>query len=62
MHAMLLKLAAKEGEGSMDIQRKAWTRDVREMAYDVEDCVDAFTYSFSLVHVGGGEQDRAVAE
>ncbi|GJM84786.1 hypothetical protein PR202_ga00492 [Eleusine coracana subsp. coracana] len=56
MHALLLKLAAKEGEESMDIQRKMWARDVREMAYDVQDYVDAFTDNLSLVRAGGGEQ------
>ncbi|RCV43033.1 LOW QUALITY PROTEIN: hypothetical protein SETIT_9G263400v2 [Setaria italica] len=39
MHVLLRKVAAMEGP--VDIQ--AWAREVREMAYDVEDCVDAFS-------------------
>ncbi|CAL4916670.1 unnamed protein product [Urochloa decumbens] len=41
MQALLLKVAAMEEP--VDVQVQAWAREVREMAYDVEDCVDAFS-------------------
>ncbi|TVU25006.1 hypothetical protein EJB05_27480, partial [Eragrostis curvula] len=41
MHALLQKCAAMENP---DIQVKAWTKEVREVAYDIEDCVDKFLH------------------
>uniref|UniRef100_A0A0A9CNK3 NB-ARC domain-containing protein n=1 Tax=Arundo donax TaxID=35708 RepID=A0A0A9CNK3_ARUDO len=58
MHAQLLKVAAMEEEGPVDVQVKAWARDVRETSYDVEDCVDALTLGLRLAGAGGGGQGR----
>ncbi|OEL24904.1 Disease resistance protein RPM1 [Dichanthelium oligosanthes] len=44
MHALLRKVSAMEDEGTVDVQVKAWAWEVREMAYDVEDCVDSFAH------------------
>ncbi|TVU13957.1 hypothetical protein EJB05_37397, partial [Eragrostis curvula] len=60
MHAMLLKVESMEDGGAVDVQVKAWARDVRETSYDVEDCVDAFTNSLRLARAGGGEQGQGV--
>lgn len=39
MNAVLQKCAAMENP---DVQVKAWTRELRELAYDIEYCVDEF--------------------
>ncbi|RLN38838.1 hypothetical protein C2845_PM01G39530 [Panicum miliaceum] len=52
IRAFLLKVAAMEREGAVDIQLKAWAREVRETSYDVEDCVDDFTRSLSIADSG----------
>ncbi|KAF8672299.1 hypothetical protein HU200_049498 [Digitaria exilis] len=59
MRAFLLKVAAMEQEGPLDIldiQLKVWAQEVRETSYDVEDCVDDFTRSLHLA--GGGQQHQ----
>lgn len=56
MHAALLRVASREEEGSVDVQLKAWARDVRETSYDVEDCIDAFTTAVHLTGVSGDGQ------
>lgn len=53
MQALLRKVAAMEADGPVDVQVKAWAREVREMAYDVEDCVDAFAHRQRLALAGG---------
>lgn len=55
MHAFLLKMAAMEKEGPIDIQVKVWVQEVRELSYDVEDCIDSFTRSLHLAGVGHGQ-------
>ncbi|XP_062210861.1 disease resistance protein RGA5-like [Phragmites australis] len=47
MQALLQKCTAMEHP---DIQVKAWTKEVRELAYDIEDCVDKYVHK-----VGTGE-------
>ncbi|BAF12771.1 Os03g0668300 [Oryza sativa Japonica Group] len=45
MNALLLKLADME---ELDSQLKEWRNKVRELAYDVEDCIDAFAHHHRL--------------
>ncbi|KAF2918541.1 disease resistance protein RGA5-like [Oryza sativa Japonica Group] len=47
MSALLEKL---EDADELDPVVKAWRNQVREMAYDIEDCIDDFVH-----HVGGGD-------
>ena len=46
MNAALEKLADME---KMDVQTRVWRDKVREMAYDIEDCIDVFMH-----HLGQG--------
>ncbi|KAL6644082.1 hypothetical protein ACP70R_018848 [Stipagrostis hirtigluma subsp. patula] len=46
MNAVLEKLANKD---KLDVQEKAWRNRVREMAYDIEDCIDIFMHN---IHQG----------
>ena len=47
MNAALEKLADME---KMDVQTRVWRNKVREMAYDIEDCIDVFMH-----HLGQGD-------
>uniref|UniRef100_A0A0D9XQP0 AAA+ ATPase domain-containing protein n=2 Tax=Leersia perrieri TaxID=77586 RepID=A0A0D9XQP0_9ORYZ len=47
---MLEKYAAMENP---DVQVKAWTKEVRELAYDIEDSIDLFTYHVDHEEPGG---------
>uniref|UniRef100_A0A0D9XZ64 AAA+ ATPase domain-containing protein n=1 Tax=Leersia perrieri TaxID=77586 RepID=A0A0D9XZ64_9ORYZ len=47
MNAVLEKLADVE---KLDGQQKLWRNDVREMAYDIEDCIDVF-----MCYLGNGD-------
>uniref|UniRef100_A0A0E0BSJ4 Uncharacterized protein n=1 Tax=Oryza glumipatula TaxID=40148 RepID=A0A0E0BSJ4_9ORYZ len=46
MNAVLEKLADME---KLDGQQKLWRNDIREMVYDIEDCIDVFMH-----HLGDG--------
>lgn len=46
MNAVLENLADME---KLDGQQKLWRNDIREMVYDIEDCIDVFMY-----HLGDG--------
>lgn len=41
MNALLEKLVNMEG---LDMQMKEWRKQVREMAYDIEDCIDEYMH------------------
>ncbi|VAH28269.1 unnamed protein product [Triticum turgidum subsp. durum] len=51
MTAFLQDLAE---EGNRRKQVKVWMKQVREVAYDVEDCVDEFTYHLGSTTSGSG--------
>lgn len=51
MNALLVKLADAE---ALDGQLKEWRNNVRELAYDMEDCVDVFMHK--LAHGDGGAE------
>ncbi|XP_062217439.1 disease resistance protein Pik-2-like [Phragmites australis] len=54
MHAFLRKLARAAAAGAAhDEQTKDWTEQVRDVAYDIEDCVDDFAHR--LGHQPRGE-------
>jgi hypothetical protein len=42
MNALLQRLA--EVDGDLDVQMKEWRRQVQEMSYDIEDCIDDFMH------------------
>ncbi|GJN35216.1 hypothetical protein PR202_gb23965 [Eleusine coracana subsp. coracana] len=42
MNALLQRLA--EVDSVVDVQTKEWRRQVKEMTYDIEDCIDNFTH------------------
>ncbi|CAL4926619.1 unnamed protein product [Urochloa decumbens] len=50
MNALLVKLADAE---ELDGQLKQWRNSVRELAYDMEDCIDSFT--LKLAHGDGAQ-------
>ncbi|CAL4943638.1 unnamed protein product [Urochloa decumbens] len=54
MNALLVKLADAEG---LDGQLKQWRNNVRELAYDMEDCIDSFTLK---LHHGDGAQPGVI--
>lgn len=43
MEAALLKISEASIDQPPDNQSKLWARDVKELSYDIEDCVDKFT-------------------
>lgn len=47
MNALLLKLADVQG---LHQQLKDWRNNVRELAYDMEDCIDAFMHKLAHGH------------
>ncbi|OEL14671.1 Disease resistance protein RPM1 [Dichanthelium oligosanthes] len=42
MNSLLQRLA--EVDGDLDVQTKEWRRQVQEMSYDIEDCIDDFMH------------------
>jgi hypothetical protein len=53
MNALLRKLS-DAGDGELDVQRKEWRNKVRELVYDVEDCIDVFMHQLRRPGGGGG--------
>ncbi|EEC69511.1 hypothetical protein OsI_38749 [Oryza sativa Indica Group] len=51
MNALLHRLA--EVDSDLDVQTEEWRNQVREMSYDIEDCIDGFTHR--LGHIGIAE-------
>ncbi|KAF0887580.1 hypothetical protein E2562_002299 [Oryza meyeriana var. granulata] len=51
MNALLHRLA--EVDSGLDVQTKEWRNQVREMSYDIEDCIDNFMHR--LHHLGIAE-------
>ncbi|KAG8090088.1 hypothetical protein GUJ93_ZPchr0011g27881 [Zizania palustris] len=44
MNALLEKLADMEAQALLDPQMKEWRNQVRELAYDIDDCIDRYMY------------------
>ncbi|TVU49724.1 hypothetical protein EJB05_01052, partial [Eragrostis curvula] len=60
MNALLQRLA--EVDNVLDVQTKEWRRQVREMTYDIEDCIDDFMHQIGyngMAH-SAGLVDRVV--
>uniref|UniRef100_A0ACD5XA91 Uncharacterized protein n=1 Tax=Avena sativa TaxID=4498 RepID=A0ACD5XA91_AVESA len=45
MNALLMKLV---GMDELDVQAKAWRDQVRDMSYDIEDCIDDFMHDLEV--------------
>lgn len=52
MNALLHRLADKDSD--LDVQTVEWRNQVREMSYDIEDCIDDFTHRLGT-HIGMAE-------
>lgn len=56
MNALLEKLDDAE---ELDLEAKHWRNQVREMAYDIEDCIDDFTSNVESIDATAGFLDKA---
>jgi hypothetical protein len=65
MNSLLHKLADVD---DLDIQKKEWRNKVRELAYDIEDCIDIFIHQLchsdgkkGFIRTQGHQEDQKAA-
>ena len=57
MNALLVKLA---GMDELDVQAKVWRDQVRDMSYDIEDCIDDFMHDLEVKGATSGFLKKTV--
>ena len=55
INALLQRLA--EVDSDLDVQTKEWRRQVQEMSYDIEDCIDDFMHRIARHQIASRIQD-----
>lgn len=56
----VLRMLAEADESSIDHFIRAWTKQVRELAHDAEDCIDIFVRCVSIPGHAGGKAARVL--
>lgn len=57
MNALLQKLAAAE---KLDVQVQVWRDNIRELSYDIEDCIDMFMLTQKKLNHGDTDTDTGI--